>query len=618
MRLESVTLENFRGYSQPTTIRIGDITALMGRNDAGKSSIFDALNAFFSGKGLDRGDIPTTSANHEIRITCEFSNFPALVNLDSGNQTTLAAEHLLNPDGNLEIIKVFSGAKMTCSKVLARAVHPTATGGENLLTLKITDLRKRAAELGVALTSVNQTVKAELRQAIWAHLGNLSPALSEIELKTEDTKYIWDDLGNALPHFALFKSDRKSTDQDEEAQDPMNLAIRQAMDAMRTDIDRIKAHVTAEVEGIARLTVEKLRDIDPSLAAGLNPKLEDKGWEKQLKVNLADESEVPVNKRGSGFRRLLLISFFRAQVERQAEGRNVIIAFEEPETSQHPKNQKLLMEAFQALADDPMYQILLTTHTPTLARLLPLNSIRYISCDASGCRLIQDNDESTYLQAVQELGVLPDHDVTLFLGIEGPNDEAFWRNASRLLSISGHNVPNLGYLADIGKVVFMPLGGGNLQYWVSRLARLNIPEVYLFDRDAAPGDPPKYAREAAQFNARQDCKAFITSRREAENYIHPDAINDEYGFAIQVDGICDVPNLVAKSQHDVHNPGTPWNTLHPDDQRYKESKAKKRLNGAVLQRMTATQLLQMDPDGYILSVLDCIKEVIAGNRAVLN
>ena len=48
MRLEKVILENYRGFRMATTINIeSDITAILGKNDAGKSSILDALNVFF-------------------------------------------------------------------------------------------------------------------------------------------------------------------------------------------------------------------------------------------------------------------------------------------------------------------------------------------------------------------------------------------------------------------------------------------------------------------------------------------------------------------------------------------------------------------------------------------
>lgn len=48
----------------------------------------------------------------------------------------------------------------------------------------------------------------------------------------------------------------------------------------------------------------------------------------------------------------------------------MIYAIEEPETSQHPNYQMMLMKALLALAGQPHRQIIVTTHVPALAGLI--------------------------------------------------------------------------------------------------------------------------------------------------------------------------------------------------------------------------------------------------------
>jgi hypothetical protein len=48
-------------------------------------------------------------------------------------------------------------------------------------------------------------------------------------------KNVWDGLKNSMPAFTLFKSDRASTDQDPEAQDPLNAAIKEAIKVKEED-----------------------------------------------------------------------------------------------------------------------------------------------------------------------------------------------------------------------------------------------------------------------------------------------------------------------------------------------------------------------------------------------
>ena len=46
MFLRQIILKNFRGYKNQHQIQIDQLTAFIGKNDAGKSSIFDALPHF--------------------------------------------------------------------------------------------------------------------------------------------------------------------------------------------------------------------------------------------------------------------------------------------------------------------------------------------------------------------------------------------------------------------------------------------------------------------------------------------------------------------------------------------------------------------------------------------
>ena len=75
----------------------------------------------------------------------------------------------------------------------------------------------------------NQAIKAQLRQAIWSQAPDLALVEREVGLTKESGKEVWDQLQKHLPVYALFKSDRASTDQDAEAQDPLKSAIKEEM-----------------------------------------------------------------------------------------------------------------------------------------------------------------------------------------------------------------------------------------------------------------------------------------------------------------------------------------------------------------------------------------------------
>ena len=176
MRLTKLKITNFRCYKDETVIHLDDLVVFVGKNDSGKSSIFDALNIFFEGKAApDKDDACVYTDDATVRIACVFDDVPSELVIDAQHPTDLASEHLLNGDGHLEIVKVYNCklAKPNCSGVYTHAAHPTADGYADLLSLTNAKLKQRAKSLGVDLTDVNQSVNTELRRAIWEHADDL-------------------------------------------------------------------------------------------------------------------------------------------------------------------------------------------------------------------------------------------------------------------------------------------------------------------------------------------------------------------------------------------------------------------------------------------------------------
>ena len=610
MKLIQLKVTSFRSYKDETVIDLDDLVVFVGKNDSGKSSIFDALNLFFDEKAApDKDDLcvhQADSANANIRIACVFTDLPQQLVIDTQHPTDLEAEHLLNSKGHLEIVKVYdcNPAKPKCSGVYARAAHPTADSYADVLSLTNTKLKQRASSLGVDLNGVNQTVNTELRRAIWAHAGDLQLQEVDVELKAEAAKAIWDQLKKHLPVYAVFKSDRPSTDQDAEAQDPMKAAVKEAIKAQEDTLNEIANKVKAEVQEIANRTVEKIREMNPELAQQLTPRVSNKNWDSLFSVNLTGDEDIPINKRRSGTRRLVLLNFFRAKAEKEAEEQStgLIYAIEEPETSQHPHNQVMLVKALEDLAHRPGCQVFLTTHTPMLARRFSQRSLRLVT-QANGMTFVRHGkEEETIKEIVTSLGVLPDHNIKVFFGVEGRNDINFLRIISKMLHDAVEDVPDLGDAEDSGHLVFVPLGGSSLDLWVSRLEGFDRPEFYLFDRDTEPSKNPHYQDQADEINKRPKCKAWHTKKRTLENYIYKDLMIDEYPkYAGTGDDFEDVPTLFAQAVHEESASEETWANIQNDLKKLgkKISNAKRRLCSEFAEKMTPDFLREVDPDGEV-------------------
>lgn len=619
MRLKSIKLKNFRGYRNETEVLFNNLTAFVGQNDAGKSSILEALEIFFNNKvvKIEKDDLNVDAAaagENKIEITCIFTELPAQLIIDAANPTTLQNEYLVNINGNLEVKKVFScGAKTPSEKVFIVANHPTIANGNDLLTLKRADLRTRANQINVPAANFNGNVNSSLRSAIWNHLGALNLATTEIQVDKEDAKEAWAYLEKWMPQFALFKSDRESSDSDKEVTDPMKIAVDTAIAELTQELAAIQASVKAKAIEVADRTLAKLQEMNPALANELTPdfKAEPK-WNGLFNLTLSSDRNIPINKRGSGVRRLIVLNFFRAEAERRRNEKNsqaIIYAFEEPENSQHPNHQEMLIKAFQELSETTNTQVFLTTHNPALAGLINENDLRLVTTNPQGENVVLGSHQNILRAIADTLGMLPEPlKPRLLICVEGPNDVTFLKTISRMINQTRNDLPDL---STNDRIAIFPLGGGTLKDWVTHdyLNGLGIPQFHLYDLDDAANPPYQPQRDAVRARGGQNW-AELTVKRETENYIHPNCIQAVYGFAVDFGDMDDVPEIVASTQHNANSPN-PWNTLDNDKKKKKASNAKRRLNNEVTALMTLADLQASDPNGDIVRWLEAIRDRIA-------
>jgi energy-coupling factor transporter ATP-binding protein EcfA2 len=491
MRLKEIGIRNFRGYREETRVSVdADITGITGRNDAGKSTILEALDIFFIGgeTTIDKDDFNVSDPKSPVEIRCVFDQLPAEILIDETNTTTLADEHLLNAHGHLEIVKRYKPSSKEPS-IFIVAEHPSDQLLGDLHTLKFADLKRRANELGVADTDVSDARKcASWRAALWASAGTLSKHECELEIGkfASDSKVLQDKLFKHLPLFALFKSDRESKDSDPQAKNPLQNAVTQAKKELEYEIERIQAEIQTRVLERAQRTLDKLKEMDPALATQLVPRLK-KAPSWTFDFSLDGEDDIPINKRGSGVRRLILLNFFRAEAERRIEDNkapSVIYAFEEPETSQHPSNQEMLVQALTQVGQRDNCQVLLTTHVPALAGLLPTNGLRFVE-KTNGQPEIRFGSDEVLADIADSLGVFPDPNASnakALLLVEGAGDVVFIRHTALKMKESGY----IQFTPEEKGILPVIIGGcGNLKHWLTKkLAdQFNIPWAIMLDSD---------------------------------------------------------------------------------------------------------------------------------------
>ena len=613
MKLISFEIYGFRGYRQKRSVSFSELTTFVGKNDAGKSSLMDAMELFFDVAGkLDKDDLCVSDNVAQVELVAEFGDFPEEIVLDATSKTSLSGERLLHVrdgcDPLLRIIKRYSQGK--AAEVFIQAMAPQIDGVEHPILLKQDDLRILGRRLGLedAIPGADRTKNPPWRAAIFNHFVAAPIVEVEVPITKDDAKRVWDQIKPHIPYFCLFKVDRASSDQDHEAKDPLAAAAKIAIAERQAEIAKIVEGVEQRATDLVLRTLKKLEEMAPELAVGLTPDIAGQPKWDGFKTTLKTEGNIPFNKRGSGTKRLVLLNFFRAEAERRSEedGRGIIYAFEEPESSQHPENQRLLLDSFKQLSQSGNSQVVLTTHSPLVAQSLPVASLKLVRKQAADQAPIieevveDDRNADNILEAIAtELGVLPDSRLIALVMVEGPNDVNFFRHIYGAVAGIDPDVIDLGVSPN---VAIVPMGGSDLKHWVAKryLKGTGCVEYHVYDRDCGPDDEPGYGAHVAMVNDAEDANsARLTTKRETENYLHPTAIRDALGVEVEIADFADVPLVVSQASKQTelaHDMGT--------------STAKRLLNERAAQRMDAAMLREIDPADEVVQWFRDVTQIV--------
>lgn len=533
MILKELKLKNFRGFTD-TVIEFDDnLNFIIGRNDVGKSTILEALDIFFNADKVEMelGDLSVYAKTQTVSISCCFCIENDSILIDSTNYTSCKDEFILNEKGYLEIKKEWdcSKGKLTASSLKTYIVANYPKQYESPLLLeKIKTLQSiydKYKENPVYVPE-KRTISAELRKAIYSIELSEFPELkmTDIDISKEGAKDIWDSLSKQLPLYFLFESDRKNTDKDAEIQDPLKAITKSVIASMEAEIQKMQDNVRIQVEDIGKRTIEKLADLDPNIAKDITPKVSLKPIDTAFSFDLVADNNIPLNKRGSGVRRLILLSYFRADAEEallENSNKKMIYAIEEPETSQHPDYQKMIFETLFELSEKPTHQIIATTHTPEIAKMLNIEQLIFIKKDKD-IPYVETNNEIKKSEIVKTLGILPYANSKVVLYVEGENDVSFLSNLNK-------NIPELNSIIDLEKedISIIPLNGSKLIDWINKdyFEFAGVSEIYIVDNDVN-----EYLEKIEEINITNDHRRFgwHTSLREMENYCPIELVEDEF------------------------------------------------------------------------------------------
>lgn len=415
MRLAKLNIQNFRCL-RDVSIEFESLTALLGRNGAGKSTVLAALNHFFSpGAQVHDYDRFNRDPSLDIRIDAHF------VELSDAEKTEFGSYVL---DDRLVVSKI-----MTLGGV--------QYVGSRMQFPPFADVRSRKAARD-QIAAFNEIVadgkyeglsskvrsQADMEAAMIAFESRHPDDLEPIESPTQffgPTSVG----GGKLDNFTKFvyvpavRDASSELDRRGAISQLIDLLVRRRVEA-REDVQRVNAEIAEKLAQLySRENLTELADLEALITRVLGRYVPGSGVTLDFaeieppKVSLPspvaalieDNFRSPISYAGHGLQRALIMALLEMiatteegpnrssnagagdagnpdQDDRTPTPPDVILAIEEPELYLHPARSRELSRTLGLLADRPrdggngLFQVILTTHSPYFVELRRFSGVR--------------------------------------------------------------------------------------------------------------------------------------------------------------------------------------------------------------------------------------------------
>ncbi|RIX60055.1 hypothetical protein D3P08_00220 [Paenibacillus nanensis] len=530
MNIRYLFIKNYRGISEFKANMSKNLLSIVGQNDVGKSSVLQALCAFFEKSKIGKEDFQKGNEGSPIEIEIHFE-YDGLDHLKHDGLIKVKQIHKKFNERVISEKKVFTSMPLPDEQELQ----------------KYSVVKSLARSFGI---------EVPLRKPNSEGVNNLRRMVSEKIAATPSEDWLdggWNIIQEHLPELIIIpatqdhESEQKMSSESSLFGKMFRVGIR---NWLKTDPESVSAlhTISSKVETInnqfLRIVEGKLKEQLP-LAEGLSQEIDpldiSKGFSFTMQVEDSQGVRTPLNQRGSGLQRAVLVAIIRAQSDinneieklmnrtdspemRQESGGGQLIKptlyfFEEPEAFLHLSAQKDLFYSLRDLANQNN-QIILTTHSTLF---------------------IDESDMDDVVLLVREQGKtisrqhIPHEDIKDQLGervklselltgkvcclVEGLSDKyAFERWATKL-----------GYDSKRQGIHFISMDGcHNMDYFanVSILNDFNVPFMIILDNDSHgesnSAERIRILKEKIP-RLKQDCFVLL-QKGELENYYCIDTV----------------------------------------------------------------------------------------------
>ena len=524
-------------------ISLTEMPIIIGRNDAGKSSLLYAISLFFDTYKLESSDFHLQGgADDPIQVEIGFGQ------LSDEAASALGGKRLVSSTGLLVIRRTYE-RNLKLKSVEAKANDFDNDDFRNLWSRKESALNGIGEKYGIEFTPSGRSITNEGKISSLVRYAE-SAGIRKNDAWIELDKETLGQVEQFLPDFVPFPSEMSLDTEQAGFQNPFQDMIVTNIESDAALIANIQPRIEQAVKEAVSKIEANLRDQTDSITS-LVPKAVFH-WKRlvSLEFETIDRSgvRVPLSMRGQGVRRLLMVAFFKYLAETEVKGSRVY-AIEEPETFLHPKAQRDLIEAFRRLREAG-FQVILTSHSPVFAAEAGPDDLVLVLRDAGSARVVQ-GDSLEPEMIVDELGILPRDMIAGYSAcvfVEGAADKCYLETVGKKFAGAGMIS---GSLDDL-KIGVVTVGGDNLRFFVEKelvLKRLNRRFAVIVDSDRKS---PSDVIPGTLVRWKDKCEAeggffHILRKRQIENYLHPAAIERVLGKTINVDEYGDIKPLISSN-----------------------------------------------------------------------
>lgn len=503
MRITKIDVHNFRrikSMRSEFTCEFNNFNVIIGRNDAGKSSLVEAIELLLTLETPDEEQFPEFDDEEgDINITGDFDE------VENGIVEELPGDPPPDVDFRLRVVHKSASAR-TPSKLYINGEEVERetevnghTGKGNIISYlqeKLPQPRRKDAE---------RDFEDDARLARNKVLNDL---MSPIFDNSSRVERIEEDVENLFKQANLYSEE---TPEDE------------GINYLKTQKEKITQTLSEQHSEISEVDI-CIDEISLKDAVSLDIVVKDS----------ATGTEEPAGERGSGVGNLLILSMLKSVAEWEAKADNdqsdqFAILFEEPENSLHPDAVRNISQSLGDIAQEHN-QVFVTTHSPILINTATSRggAIVFAQKDNNGVSKFDIINDDTQ-NILNDLGARPS-DLLLsdyIIYVEGPTDMAILNEIMLASDLEGLDKDGVHHWRDLN-VTFHSGGGNALKYIVKQIPDINPNGGVLLDRDNINETQLGNTAEEVLDELPEEVEGHVLDKQQIEDYVPIEVARDYY------------------------------------------------------------------------------------------